>query len=45
LDGSHVVFGEVADRDSFIVVKETQRFGSVSGDVSAPIMIVDASEE
>ncbi|OJJ87955.1 uncharacterized protein ASPGLDRAFT_43034 [Aspergillus glaucus CBS 516.65] len=45
LDGNHVVFGEVADRDSFIVVKEIESLGTDSGDVRAPVVIVDAGEQ
>lgn len=44
LDGNHVVFGEVASKDSFMVVKEIKRLGSDSGDVRALIMIIEAGE-
>lgn len=34
LDGKHVVFGEVADEDSWKAVKEIEALGSSSGAVS-----------
>jgi peptidylprolyl isomerase len=31
LDGKHVVFGEVADEESYSIVKEIESLGSQSG--------------
>ncbi|KAJ5102200.1 cyclophilin peptidyl-prolyl cis-trans isomerase Cyp2 [Penicillium alfredii] len=42
LNGKHVVFGEVADADSFNVVKEIEALGSSSGKPKSPIKIVGA---
>ncbi|KAJ5272388.1 hypothetical protein N7478_007513 [Penicillium angulare] len=42
LDGKHVVFGEVADDNSFKVVKEIEALGSGSGKPKSPIQIVAA---
>ncbi|RMJ25061.1 hypothetical protein PHISP_04080 [Aspergillus sp. HF37] len=46
LDGKHVVFGEVADEDSFKIVKEIESLGSSSGAVRSAVKptIVDAGE-
>ena len=46
LDGKHVVFGKVADDESFKVVKAVEQVGSKSGDVKAEnkVTIVDAGE-
>ncbi|KAE8339904.1 hypothetical protein BDV24DRAFT_135184 [Aspergillus arachidicola] len=40
LDGKHVVFGEVADDESFRVVKEIEALGTSSGTPKAEIKIV-----
>ncbi|KAK1143715.1 hypothetical protein N8T08_006115 [Aspergillus melleus] len=45
LDGKHVVFGEVADDDSFKVVKEIEALGSDSGKPKTEIKIVNAGEQ
>lgn len=47
LDGKHVVFGEVADDDSWKVVKEIEAVGSSSGAVRSNVKptIVDAGEQ
>ena len=45
LDGKHVVFGEVADEDSFKVVKEIEALGSDSGKPKTEIKIVNAGEQ
>ena len=46
LDGKHVVFGEVADPDSFKVVKEIEALGSNTGAVRSNIKpkIVNSGE-
>ncbi|KAL2864182.1 peptidyl-prolyl cis-trans isomerase [Aspergillus lucknowensis] len=46
LDGKHVVFGEVADKESQQVVKEIEAVGSSSGAVSSSIKptIIDSGE-
>jgi peptidylprolyl isomerase len=46
LDGKHVVFGEVADEDSFKIVKEIESLGSSSGAVRSAVKptVVDAGE-
>ena len=46
LDGKHVVFGEVADAESFQIVKEIEALGSSSGAVRSNVKptIVDAGE-
>ena len=46
LDGKHVVFGEVADEESFKVVKEIESLGSSSGSVRSSVKptIVDCGE-
>jgi peptidylprolyl isomerase len=50
LDGKHVVFGEVADRESQLVVKAIEATGTSSGSINpeyqrAPPTIVGAGEE
>lgn len=40
LDGKHVVFGEVADSDSFKVVKEIEALGSQTGKLRTPVTII-----
>ncbi|MGQ4488503.1 peptidylprolyl isomerase [Streptomyces sp. 372A] len=42
LDGKHVVFGEVADEDSMILVKRIEGLGSQSGRTQAKITIADS---
>lgn len=44
LDGKHVVFGEVADSDSYKVVKEIEALGSSTGSVRSAVKptIVDS---
>ncbi|OKJ71630.1 peptidylprolyl isomerase [Streptomyces sp. CB02460] len=42
LDGKHVVFGEVADEDSMILVKQIEGLGSQSGRTQAKITIADS---
>lgn len=46
LDGKHVVFGKVADDESFKVVKEIEALGSSSGAVRSAVKptIVDSGE-
>jgi peptidylprolyl isomerase len=46
LDGKHVVFGEVADKESEQVVKEIEALGSQSGAVRSSVKptIVDCGE-
>jgi peptidylprolyl isomerase len=46
LDGKHVVFGEVADKDSYSVVKEIEALGSSNGSVRSNTRpkIVDCGE-
>lgn len=44
LDGKHVVFGEVADKESQDVVTAIEGFGSPSGKVSKKVTIVKAGE-
>ncbi|GFF58382.1 isoform cytosolic of peptidyl-prolyl cis-trans isomerase, mitochondrial [Aspergillus udagawae] len=46
LDGKHVVFGEVADKDSYSIVKEIEALGSKSGSVRSNTRpkIVDCGE-
>lgn len=46
LDGNHVVFGEVADTDSYKIVKEIEALGSSSGAVKSKFRptIVDCGE-
>ncbi|MER5460388.1 peptidylprolyl isomerase [Streptomyces sp. NPDC002668] len=39
LDGKHVVFGEVADKDSMALVKKIESYGSQSGRTKAKITI------
>lgn len=41
LDGKHVVFGEVADDESFKAVKEIEALGSSSGKTASPIKIIN----
>ncbi|THA66643.1 peptidylprolyl isomerase [Streptomyces sp. A0958] len=42
LDGKHVVFGEVADEDSMILVKRIEGLGSQSGRTKAKVTIADS---
>ncbi|MGW2476596.1 peptidylprolyl isomerase [Streptomyces sp. NPDC001665] len=42
LDGKHVVFGEVADEDSMILVKRIEGLGSQSGRTQAKVTIADS---
>ncbi|MFJ7629077.1 peptidylprolyl isomerase [Streptomyces sp. NPDC097595] len=42
LDGKHVVFGEVADEDSMILVKQIEGLGSQSGRTQAKVTIADS---
>ncbi|NEC66372.1 peptidylprolyl isomerase [Streptomyces sp. SID9727] len=42
LDGKHVVFGEVADEDSMVLVKRIEGLGSQSGRTQAKITIADS---
>jgi len=44
LDGKHVVFGEVADEESYKIVKEIEAVGSSTGSVRSAVKptIVDA---
>ncbi|WP_405896913.1 peptidylprolyl isomerase [Streptomyces sp. NBC_00727] len=42
LDGKHVVFGEVADEDSMVLVKHIESLGSQSGRTKAKITISDS---
>lgn len=46
LDGNHVVFGEVADTDSYKIVKEIEALGTSSGTVRSKFRptIVDCGE-
>jgi cyclophilin family peptidyl-prolyl cis-trans isomerase len=44
LDGKHVVFGKVADKESMDVVKKIESYGSSSGKTSAKIVIADCGE-
>jgi cyclophilin family peptidyl-prolyl cis-trans isomerase len=44
LDGKHVVFGKVADKESMDVVKKIESYGSQSGKTSAKIEIADCGE-
>jgi peptidyl-prolyl isomerase F (cyclophilin D) len=44
LDGKHVVFGKVADKESMDVVKKIESYGSQSGKTSAKIVIADCGE-
>ncbi|THA34782.1 peptidylprolyl isomerase [Streptomyces sp. A1277] len=42
LDGKHVVFGEVADEDSMVLVKRIEALGSQSGRTKAKVTIADS---
>ncbi|MFE6766040.1 peptidylprolyl isomerase [Streptomyces sp. NPDC057689] len=42
LDGKHVVFGEVADEDSMVLVKRIESLGSQSGRTKAKVTIADS---
>jgi peptidylprolyl isomerase len=44
LDGKHVVFGEVADDNSFAVVKAIEALGSGSGAPKKEVSIVSSGE-
>lgn len=47
LDGKHVVFGEVADDESFRIVKEIEALGSNTGAIRSNVKptVVDAGEQ
>ncbi|KAL0489465.1 hypothetical protein AKO1_009172 [Acrasis kona] len=44
LDGKHVVFGRVADEESFNVVKAIEKLGSQNGLPKEQVVIVDSGE-
>merc|ERR1739842_46089 len=44
LDGKHVVFGKVADQESFNIVKQIEAMGSSSGKVSKEVKITKRGE-
>lgn len=44
LDGKHVVFGQVADKESYEIVKKIEALGSPSGATKATIKIEDSGE-
>lgn len=46
LDGKHVVFGEVADEESFRIVKEIEALGSSNGSIRSNVKptVVNAGE-
>jgi len=44
LDGKHVVFGRLADQQSFDIVKQIEAMGSRSGKVSKLVEITDSGE-
>ncbi|MDI5966877.1 peptidylprolyl isomerase [Streptomyces sp. SL13] len=44
LDGKHVVFGEVADEESFALVQKIESYGSQSGRTSAKIVIAESGQ-
>jgi peptidylprolyl isomerase len=45
LDGKHVVFGQVADEDSWKLVQKIESFGSDSGATKKKIVIEDCGED
>ena len=44
LDGKHVVFGRIADQESFAIVKKIEAMGSRSGKVSKVVVITKSGE-
>jgi len=44
LDGKHVVFGRLADQESFKIVKQIEAMGSSSGKVSKEVVITKSGE-
>jgi peptidylprolyl isomerase len=44
LDGKHVVFGEVADKDSMALVQTIEGLGSGSGTPKGTVEIIDSGE-
>jgi len=44
LDGKHVVFGRLADQESFEIVKRIEAMGSKSGEVSKNVVIDKSGE-
>jgi len=44
LDGKHVVFGRLADQESFAIVKRIEAMGSKSGEVSKNVVIDKSGE-
>merc|ERR1712242_218695 len=44
LDGKHVVFGRLADQESFKIVKQIEAMGSSSGKVSKEVKITKSGE-
>jgi peptidylprolyl isomerase len=44
LDGKHVVFGKVLDKESMAIVKKIEALGSSSGKTSKTVTIVDSGE-
>ena len=44
LDGKHVVFGRLADKQSFDIVKQIEAMGSSSGKVSKEVVITKSGE-
>jgi cyclophilin family peptidyl-prolyl cis-trans isomerase len=44
LDGKHVVFGRLADQQSFDIVKKIEAMGSRSGAVSKEVKITKSGE-
>merc|ERR1711887_291048 len=44
LDGKHVVFGRLADQESFKIVKQIEAMGSSSGKVSKEVVITNSGE-
>jgi len=44
LDGKHVVFGRLADQQSFDIVKQIEAMGSRSGEVSKEVVITKSGE-
>jgi len=44
LDGKHVVFGRLADQQSFKIVKQIEAMGSRTGEVSKEVKITNSGE-
>merc|ERR1712045_716119 len=44
LDGKHVVFGRLADQQSFDIVKQIEAMGSRTGEVSKEVVITNSGE-